>query len=75
MTPHNFPSFLFMGMLYSNQYQTLYITKIDGAKFHFETICQQERNLKPISLKIRGKLTFAYVCIFAARSHDQNTYM
>ena len=25
----------------------------------------------PISLEIRGKLTFAYVCIFAARSHDQ----
>ena len=35
----------------------------------------------PILLEIRRKLTFAYGCIFAARSHDQkyihvkNTYM
>ena len=44
MTPQNFPLFLFMGMLYSNQYQTLYITKIDRGQIQFREGTEPKEN-------------------------------
>ena len=39
--------------------------------FFFRFNTKNSLFLLPILLEIRGKLTYVYVCIFAARSHDQ----
>ena len=44
MIPHNMTLFKFICVQYQFHGQTLPIMKIDGAKFNFESMFQQERN-------------------------------
>ena len=45
MIPHNMTLFKFICVQYQFHRQTLPIMKIDRAKFNFESMFQQERNL------------------------------
>ena len=45
MIPHNMTLFKFICVQYQFHAQTLPIMKIDRAKFNFESMFQQERNL------------------------------